>query len=1228
MQSALTKPYAHFLRPSGASLSIDDGPALYQQLSDTIRGGPSSVSGSDRQAFEQIQSLLAAVCGLSFKDPEAYLSARSILAKLPKAAAKAKETLEAVLNPFVRPASPAERGDAASALAAELRTAQPNDVSRALSAGAASKATHTRKVELGRDPLLTAFSAEDIAATWQRLAKVAPGSLAREAVQALAGTTTQSKLLVLDWLSHRHPELPVEALASSKELSRLVVKDFEAERVRSPLYERGLRERTEAQTDPARRGFFLPPPKPGSFDEQREKFSSFTTTIEMGICRLLPSKVVPEALLSRAIETSAKDITQLLAASRKEALRPLDLQFLWNAINDRAAQVKLLGGTKAIKDLGLERELERDVEQLPVRERASVLGHLARRQRDSIQGSFGLDLWALCIEAERAKLDRELAGAGTALEKARLASGWLRDTSGVDLETSQAMDALRSQLVRSIQAESVGGSSKDEIINRWRALQLLGGLHGSDLEKDLYAIAEKQPGLVPNVALDAYLTLDGPATHILIHSALELKPSARPSIDPAALSAKDVKGALDRLISEGEDRASSVQDRVRQILSGLPEERRTELGALQQIHAKAGEARRGRVKQRDIEDSLTALHPDGFPQVLRAGAERLADAINLAMRQIWPTIRPDQELLAAVPADVRDGQDYFRNGSGRTVSELTAAVDGSPSAVRGLTVDVLASMPEYFEISRRFLAETGATHRTFRAGSRDLSVDSSSSGSLKIGFRGYQRTVDVAGPVRDVIAVENPSPYRGEPRGHALVVVTDREILRIDLDGQYSGLGSMPPWKAESMAKLPPGATVTSFSKDLSALELSTGARLLLPGKVEPLFPPDTGTSKEERAVMERPWAPPAAPQLDKGVFRGGMATGTRTRQVIDRPVPATIQLFPGGESFYRPTGWAPWFSPEVRPGFEGNRLVLWDVAKAERQVAVDLKALAEQEKLDWKTPTKLGAFVPFDLGYGNMALLFQADDALYSLRLGSSPQLSKLLSSSTPIEGWTVRQALKGPNYLDIELRHPGQAKGERVQVLNFELKPKFQIPKWQAAQPEPGDIHVAPPKGEEGLSKADALTLPLPERLEHFQAHFHGLGAVKGGFLFETGGATYLAKSDGALSQLPIEGQITQVVDGRYVHSSYSQNGGGLLDRVDITKIHDLETGKSYQASQYVDSNGMGDSIAGPVAWQQEPPPAALGPAQELVVPSGWRADLVAGLSDSGKSSLAGLIDGAAQA
>lgn len=1217
MHAGLTQPYAPFLRPSGAALSIDDRPALYQQLTDTIRGGPSSVFGANREAFDHIQSLLAAVCGLSFKSPEAYLTAKSILTNLPAAGAKAKETLEAVLSPFVRTASPVERGDAASLLAAELRAAEPNDVSRALRAGPASKATHTRKVELGRDPLLTILSAEDVTATWQRLAKVPPGQLAREALQALAGTTTQSKLLVLDWLQHKHPELPVEELPNSKEFARVVVKDFEAERVRSPKYELDVALSRS-----------LHPPKRGSLEEMRGKFSSFTTTIEMGICRFVPSNVVPDALIHRAIQDSAKDITELLAAGRREALSVLDLELLWNAINHRAAIVKLLGGDAAIGALGLERQLERDVEQLPVRDRAYVLDYLANRQRDPSLGGYGLDLRPLRVEAERAKLARDLAAVSAPLEKARIAAGWLRDTSGVDLEASQAMDALRSQLVHSLQAESVGEHSKEQILSRWRALHLLGGLHAPDLEKDLYAIAEKQPGLLGPVALDAYLTMDGPATGALIHAALELKPSSRTTIDPATLTSKDLKGALDRLIAEGEDRATNVRERVRQILSGLPPERQAELTTLQVIHAKAGEARRGMVKQRDVDDSLTATHNGVSAESLRPGAERLADAINLAMRQIWPTIGPDKELLAAAPSDFRDSDNYFRNGSGRTVTELQAAVDGTPSAVRGLTVDVLASMPEYFEISRRYLAETGATHRMFRAGARDLAVDSSTKGSLKIGFRGHQRTVDVGAPVRDVLAIENPTQYRGEYAGHSLLVVTDREILRIDLDGKHNGMGALPPWKAEVLAALPQGTKVTSLSKELNALELSNGAKVVFPGKLDPLFPPVTGTPAEERAAMERPWAPPAkGPQPAKGVFPGGMVTGSRTRVVVDRPPPESIQFFSGGESFYRPTGWAPWFNPEVRPGLEGDRLVLWGVAEAERTAVVDLKALAEQEKLEWKTPTRLGAFVPFDLGYGNMALLFQADDALYSLRLGASPHLSKVLSSPTPIEGWTVRPSLKGPNHLDIELKHPGQAQAERVQLLNFELKPKFQIHKWQASEPEPSDVRVAPPPGEEKLSKADALRLPLRERLEHFGSRVQGLGAVKGGFLFQVSGATCLAKADGTIGTLPTEGRIDQIVDGRYVHSSYSTHGGGLLDRVDLTRVYDLQTHAAYEGSQYVDSNGKGDAVAGPLVWNKEPPKAAFGAATPLDVPSTWKAELVAGLNDSGKRALAALIEQAAQ-
>lgn len=1225
--SALTKPFAPFIRPSGSSLSIDESPAVYQQLMSTIRSGPRSVY-EDRRAYDQIQSLLAAVCGLSFKSPETYGTARSILANLPDLGVAAKETLDAVLGPFVRPATAAERGDAASSLAAELRAIQPNEIARQLGRGSASSVSRTKKVELGRHPLMTRFNDAEVRATWQQLASVAPDKLAREALQLLAGTTIASKLLVLDWLRHEKPELPVEAFANSKEFVRLALKDYEAERVRSPDYERNVKERAEAQNDPGLRSHRSPPPKPGSFEERREKFADFTLTLEMGIHRMIRKKVVPQAIVDRAIEDSVKDITELLAASRKEALRPLDVEFLWGDINRRAAEVKLLGGDKAIAALGLERELEQDCSQLSVKDRASTLSALLRKQQDRYGGGWGVDLHALRAKAERSRLERDLQGAKTAPEKARLVAGWLQESSKVDFEVSRAMDELRSQLVESLHDQKLDGLSKDELLERWHALDILGGVYEHALERDLYAIGQTQPGLVPHAALDGYFTLSGRDIDNLVYSALQLKPPSRPSLDPAAVAPKDVKAALVHLIAEGEDRADNVRERVRQILGGLSPARKEDLAVLEEIHSKTGDARTGRVSQHDVDKTLEALHPGAEVSGLRRRGERLADALNVAMQQIWPTMGPEQQLLAARPEDVRPSESYFRN-RGRSMAELRAALDGTPAAALGLTLDVLVSMPEYAELARRFLSETGATSRTFRAGSRDLVVDSSQPNAVKIGFRGVSRVVDVGGPVRDVIAIQNPKYDPTDYRGHSVIVMTDRDVLRINLDEAYDGLrGGMPPWNTESLGKLPRGVTVAAVTSN--AIKLSNGSKIALPGApdvpcaLDPLYPPETGTSREERAALPRPWQPaPEAPKPKKGVFPGQMATGTRTRTVIDRDPPASIQFFPGGESFYRPTGWASWWSQEVRPGLEGNRLVLWDVAGAERQEVVDLKALAEHSKFEWKTPAKLGEFVPFDSGYGSMVLMFQADDAIYALKLGSYPRFTKVASSKEPIEGWTVRQALKGPPYLDIELRHPGQEKPERVQVYEYDVNPRFRVEKWQASGVELGETHIKPPPGEEKMSRNDARRLPLLEQLEYFAAELPGLGPVQGGWLIQAGGATYLAKAGGTLQQIPDMSSVEAVIDGRYLRSSWSSPGGGLLDRMEHTKLYDLETGKSYSASQYVDSNGMGGVFPGPIHWDQAPPPAALQDPASLALEPNWRAQLVEGLSDAGRAALQSVVE-----
>jgi len=1225
--SALTKPFAPFIRSSGSSLSIDESPAVYQQLMNTIRSGPRSVY-EDRRAYDEIQSLLAAVCGLSFKTPETYATARSIVANLPDLGVAAKETLDAVLGPFVRPATAAERGDAASSLAAELRAIQPNEIARQLGRSSASSVTRTKKIELGRQPLVTRFDDAEVRATWQELATVPPDQLAREALQLLAGTTIASKLLVLDWLRHEKPELPVEAFANSKEFVRLALKDYEAERVRSPDYERSVKERAEAQNDPAGRSHRSPPPKPGSFEERREKFADFTLTIEMGIHRLIRKKVVPQAIVDRAIEDSVKDITELLAASRKEALRPLDVEFLWGDINRRAAEVKLLGGDQAIAALGLERELERDCDQLSVKDRASMLSALARKQYDRFGGGHGVDLRALRAKAERSRLERDLQAEKTAPEKARLVAGWLQESSKVDFDVSRAMDELRSQLVKSLQEQKLDNASKDELLERWHALDILGGVYEYGLERDLYAIRETQPALVPHAALDGYFTLSGRDMDNLVHSALQLKAPSRPSLNPAAVAPKDVKEALVRLIAEGEDRADNVRERVRQILGGLSPARKEDLAVLEDIHSKTGDARRGRVGQHHVDKTLEALHPGADVPGLRRRGERLADALNVAMLQVWPTMGPEQQLLAARPEDFRPSEDYFRN-RGRSMAELRASVDGTPAAVRGLTLDVLVSMPEYAELARRFLSESGATSRTFRAGTRDLVVDSSQPSAVKIDFRGVSRVVDVGGPVQEVIAIRNPTYDRSDYRGHSVIVVTDRDVLRINLDEHYDSLGGgMPPWKTESLGKLPRGATVAAVTSEV--IKLSNGSKIALPGApdvpcaLDPVYPPETGTSREERAAMPRPWRPePAAPKPKKGVFPGAMATGTRNRAVIDRDPPESIQFFPGGESFYRPTGWASWWSQEVRPGLEGNRLVLWDVANAERQDVIDLKALAEREKLEWKTPAKLGAFVPFDTGYGNMALMFQADDAIYALKLGSYPRLTKVASSKEPLEGWTVRPALKGPPYLDIELRHPGQEKPVRLQVSDYDIKPQLRLEKWQASEPERGEVHVKPPLGEEKMSRNDARRLPLLEQLEYFKAELHGIGPVQGGWLLSAGGTTYLAKTGGTLEGIPGMSSVDAVIDGRYLRSSWSSPGGGLLDSVGHTKVYDLETGKSYSSSQYVDTNGRGGVFAGPVVWDQAPPSAALKEPQALDLEPNWRAQLVKGMSDAGREVLMSVVE-----
>lgn len=1225
--SALTKPFAPFIRPSGSSLSIDESPAVYQQLLSAIRSGPRSAY-EDRRAYDGIQSLLVAVCGLSFKSEETYATARSIVANLPDLGVAAKETLGAVLGPFVRPASATERGDAASSLAAELRAIQPNAIARQLGRSSASAVTHTKKVELARHPLVTRFTDAEVRATWQQLAAVPPDKLAREALQLLAGTTIASKLLVLDWLRHEKPELPVEAFANSKEFVRLALKDYEAERVRSPDYERSVKERADAQRDPARCSYHLPPPKPGSFEERREKFADFTLTLEMGIQRVVRKKIVPQAIVDRAIEDSVKDITELLAASRKEALRPLDVEFLWSDINRRAAEVKYLGGDKAIAALDLEREIERDCDQLSVKDRASMLSALTRKQYERFGGGHGVDLRALRAKAERGRLERDLQAEKTAPEKARLVAGWLQESSKVDFEVSRAMDELRSQLIKSLQEQKLDSASKDEILERWHALDILGGVYEYGLERDLNAIRETQPGLVPYAALDGYFTLSGRDMDNLVHSALQLKAPSRPSLNPAAVAPKDLKEALVRLIAEGEDRADNVRERVRQILGGMSPARKEDLAVLEDIHAKTGDVRRGRVGQHEVDKTLEALLPGADVPGLRRRGERLADALNVAMLQIWPTMGPEQQLLAARPEDLRPSEDYFRN-RGRSMAELRASLDGTPAAVRGLTLDVLVSMPEYAELARRFLAESGATSRTFRAGSRDIVVDSSQPNAVKIDFRKVSRVVDVGGPVQEVIAIRNPTYDRNDYHGHSVIVVTDRDVLRINLDEDYDGLrDAMPPWKTESLGKVPRGATVAAVTSDW--IKLSNGSAIAMPGQpdvpcaLDPVYPPETGTSKEERAAMPRPWQPaPAAPKPQKGVFPGAMASGTRTRTVIDRAPPESIKFFPGGDSFYRPTGWASWWSQEVRPGLEGDRLVLWDVANAERQDVVDLKALAERGKLEWKTPAKLGAFVPFDTGFGNMALMFQADDAIYALKLGRYPYLTKVASSAEPLEGWTVRPALKGPPYLDLELFHPGQEKPVRLQVSNYEIKPQSRLEKWQASEPERGEVHVKPPLGEEKMSRNDARRLPLLEQLEYFKAELHGLGPVQGGWLLSAGGTTYLAKNGGTLEGIPGMSSIDAVIDGRYLRSSWSSPGGGLLDSVGHTKIYDLETGKSYSSTQYVDSNGRGGVFAGPVVWDQAPPSAALKEPQPLDLEPNWRAQLVGGMSDAGRELLLSVVE-----
>ena len=75
--------------------------------------------------------------------------------------------------------------------------------------------------------------------------------------------------------------------------------------------------------------------------------------------------------------------------------------------------------------------------------------------------------------------------------------------------------------------------------------------------------------------------------------------------------------------------------------------------------------------------------------------------------------------------------------------------------------------------------------------------------------------------------------------------------------------------------------------------------------------------------------------------------------------------------------------------------------------------------------------------------------------------------------------------------------------------------------------------------------------------------------------------------------------------------------------TKIYDLETGKSYSSTQYVDSNGRGGVFAGPVVWDQAPPSAALKEPQPLDLEPNWRAQLVGGMSDAGRELLLSVVE-----